>query len=183
MNASIRQLSPFLPAVRAAATSFGSPDSVLHMAFRSPACTPRGCPGYLRSRSSTASANAAISTLPLNTSTNSPRTPISHPKSARCSTSSAGQTLQQAGSASRVPDDRNKFFADSEVALQKFISERPQHPLAARANSLLGELLFDRSESLIWAASEKTAAEERAPWQNEARTLVDLRQSHLPDGP
>ncbi len=84
-----------------------------------------------------------------------------------------GQTLQQAGAASRVPDDRTKFFADAEVALQKFISEHPQHPLAARANSLLGELLFDRSESLIWAAAEKTAAEERAPLQNEARVLVD----------
>ncbi|MFM7039489.1 MAG: hypothetical protein ACKO2L_17385 [Planctomycetaceae bacterium] len=84
-----------------------------------------------------------------------------------------GQTLQQAGAASRVPDDRNKFFADSEVALQKFITERPQHPLAPRANSLLGELLFDRAESLIWAAADKTAAEERAPLQNEARVLVD----------
>ncbi|MEY3173467.1 MAG: hypothetical protein RLZZ436_1381, partial [Planctomycetota bacterium] len=84
-----------------------------------------------------------------------------------------GQTLQQAGAASRVPDDRTKFFADSEVALQKFLTEHPQHPLAARANSLLGELLFDRSESLIWAAAEKSAAEERAPLQNEARTLVD----------
>ncbi|MFM7058491.1 MAG: tetratricopeptide repeat protein [Planctomycetota bacterium] len=84
-----------------------------------------------------------------------------------------GQTLQQAGAASRVPDDRTKFFADSEVVLQKFIAEHPQHPLAARANSLLGELLFDRSESLIWAAAEKSAAEERAPLQNEARVLVD----------
>lgn len=84
-----------------------------------------------------------------------------------------GQTLQQAGAASRVPDDRTKFFADSEVALQKFINEHSQHPLAARASSLLGELLFDRSESLIWAAAEKTATEERAPLQNEARVLVD----------
>ena len=49
-----------------------------------------------------------------------------------------GQTLQQAGAASRVPDDRTKFFADSEVTLQKFINEHSQHPLAARANSLLG---------------------------------------------
>ena len=84
-----------------------------------------------------------------------------------------GLTLQQAGAASRIPDDRDKLLADSETALQKFINEQPQHPLAARANSLLGELLFNRSESLVWAAAEKTTPEERAPLQNEARTLVD----------
>jgi hypothetical protein len=84
-----------------------------------------------------------------------------------------GLTLQQAGAASRIPADRDKLLADSEAALQKFLSEQPQNPLAARANSLLGELLFNRSESLVWSATEKASPEERTPLQNEARNLVD----------
>ncbi|MEI7700826.1 MAG: hypothetical protein WCK86_13595 [Planctomycetia bacterium] len=84
-----------------------------------------------------------------------------------------GMTLQQAGSASRVPDDRSKLLSEAEVALQKFLSGHPQHPQAAQANSLLGELLFDRAESLIWETAEKPTPEERAPLQNEARALID----------
>ncbi|MEN9556294.1 MAG: hypothetical protein RLZZ232_2580 [Planctomycetota bacterium] len=84
-----------------------------------------------------------------------------------------GITLQQAGAASRVPVDREKLLSDSEVALQKFLKVFPQHPQAANANSLLGELLFDRAESLVWQTAEKSSQDERVSLQNQARVLID----------
>ena len=84
-----------------------------------------------------------------------------------------GIILQQKGSASRIPEDREKAFSDSELALRKFITEHPEHAQAALANSMLGELLFERARSLIWKTTEIESAEERRPLQDSARTLID----------
>jgi len=84
-----------------------------------------------------------------------------------------GVTLQQMGAASRVEDEREKALTDAAAALQAFLAQHGQHPQAAMANSLLGELLFNRSESLIWKTLEQESAEARAPLQAEARGLID----------
>lgn len=84
-----------------------------------------------------------------------------------------GVTLQQFGAASRVEDEREKALTDAAAALQAFLAQHGQHPQAAMANSLLGELLFNRSESLIWKTLEQESAEARAPLQAEARGLID----------
>lgn len=84
-----------------------------------------------------------------------------------------GVTLQQQGAASRVEDEREKALTDAATALKSFLAQHAQHPQAAMANSLLGELLFNRSESLIWKTLEQESAEARAPLQAEARGLID----------
>lgn len=84
-----------------------------------------------------------------------------------------GIILQQKGAVSRIPEDREKAFSDSEQALRKFISEHPQHAQAALANSMLGELLFERARSLIWKTDDVESAEERRALQDSARTLID----------
>lgn len=84
-----------------------------------------------------------------------------------------GVTLQQMGAASRVEDEREKALADAATALQAFLTQQSQHPQAAMANSLLGELLFNRSESLIWKTLDQDSADARGPLQAEARGLID----------
>jgi len=84
-----------------------------------------------------------------------------------------GVTLQQKGAASRVPEDREQAFTESEQALRKFVSENGQHPQAALANSMLGELLFERAKSLIWKTAEIESADERRALQDSARNLID----------
>lgn len=84
-----------------------------------------------------------------------------------------GITLQQKGAASRIPEDREQAFADSETALRKFIGENAQHSQAALANSMLGELLFERARSLIWKTDDVESPDERLELQQSARTLID----------
>lgn len=84
-----------------------------------------------------------------------------------------GITLQQKGAASRVPEDREQAFAEAEVALRKFVSEKGQSPQAALANSMLGELLFERARSLIWKTAEVEAADQRLELQQSARNYID----------
>jgi len=84
-----------------------------------------------------------------------------------------GMTLQQKGAASRIPEDREKALSEAEVSLRKFIGEHGQHAQAALANSMLGELLFERARSLMWKASEIEEADKKLELQQSARTLVD----------
>ncbi len=88
-----------------------------------------------------------------------------------------GMTLQQKGAASRVPEDREQAFVDSEQSLRKFISENGQHPQAALANSMLGELLFERAKSLIWKSAEVEVPAQKLEMQQGARTLIDQAKS------
>ncbi len=84
-----------------------------------------------------------------------------------------GMTYQQWGATSRDPEQRTKYLGDSEVALKKFLAEHAQHPLAAQANSVLGELLFDRAKSLTWKTVDSEDATAKQSLQNEARALID----------
>ncbi len=84
-----------------------------------------------------------------------------------------GMTLQQKGAASRVPEDREQALSEAETSLRKFIGEHGQHAQAALANSMLGELLFERARSLMWKASETEEAGKKLELQQSARTLVD----------
>lgn len=84
-----------------------------------------------------------------------------------------GMTLQQKGAASRVPEDREQALTEAETSLRKFIGEHGQHSQAALANSMLGELLFERARSLMWKASELEEADKKLELQQSARTLVD----------
>lgn len=84
-----------------------------------------------------------------------------------------GITQQQRGSVSRNPDEREQAFSLAEAALRKFLQEKPQHVQAATANSILGELLFDRARSLTWKVDETDDASTKLELQQSARTLID----------
>lgn len=84
-----------------------------------------------------------------------------------------GITLQQKGAASRIPEDREQALTEAETSLRKFIGEHAQHAQAALANSMLGELLFERARSLMWKAAETEDAPKKLELQQSARTLVD----------
>ncbi len=84
-----------------------------------------------------------------------------------------GLTLQQMGSATRLPQDREQILGQSEEALRRFISQHPQHAQAAFANSSLGELLFARARTLIWQSESPSNEPKRAEMQSQARQLID----------
>ncbi|MFN9718992.1 MAG: hypothetical protein ACK58L_09885 [Planctomycetota bacterium] len=84
-----------------------------------------------------------------------------------------GITQQQRGASSRNPDEREQAFSLAEAALKKFLQEKSQHPQAATANSMLGELLFERARSLTWKVDETDDASSKLELQQSARTLVD----------
>lgn len=84
-----------------------------------------------------------------------------------------GMTLQQKGAASRIPEDREQALSEAEISLRKFIGEHGQHAQAALANSMLGELLFERARSLMWKALEIEEADKKLELQQSARTMVD----------
>jgi tetratricopeptide (TPR) repeat protein len=84
-----------------------------------------------------------------------------------------GLTWQQRAASSRVPEDREKAVGEAERALRKFLAEKGQHSQAALANSMLGELLFERAKSLIWKAEGLDTPPERLELQQSARTLID----------
>ncbi len=84
-----------------------------------------------------------------------------------------GITQQQRGAASRSPDERELALSLAEASLKKFIQEKPQHPQAATANSMLGELLFERARSLTWKVDETDDASTKLELQQSARTLID----------
>jgi tetratricopeptide (TPR) repeat protein len=84
-----------------------------------------------------------------------------------------GLTWQQRAALSRVPEDREKAVGEAERALRKFLAEKAQHAQAPLANSMLGELLFDRAKSLIWKAEGLDTPPERLELQQSARTLID----------
>lgn len=84
-----------------------------------------------------------------------------------------GMTLQQKGASSRIPEDREQALSEAETSLRKFIGEHGQHAQAALANSMLGELLFERARSLMWKALETEEANKKLELQQSARTMVD----------
>ena len=84
-----------------------------------------------------------------------------------------GLTWQQRAALSRVPEDREKALGEAERSLRKFLAEKAQHSQAALANSMLGELLFERAKSLIWKADGLESAAEKLELQQSARTLID----------
>jgi hypothetical protein len=84
-----------------------------------------------------------------------------------------GITLQQQGAASRVPEDRERSLNEAEASLRKFLAEKPAHAQAGQANSMLGELLFERARSMIWQADELESPERKLELQQTARNLID----------
>jgi len=86
------------------------------------------------------------------------------------------KTLQAMGAASRVPEDRDVFLQQAKEALQKFTSAHSNHPQAAFANSMLGELLLERARTLIWQMEGAESPEKRTEYQLAARKLIDEGQ-------
>lgn len=84
-----------------------------------------------------------------------------------------GITLQQMGSAARVPEDREQLLSRAEEAFRRFAAEHAEHPQAAFANSSLGELLFERARTLIWQTEAASQAERKPELQQQARQLID----------
>ena len=84
-----------------------------------------------------------------------------------------GITLQQMGTAARVPEDRENYLSQAEMAFRKFTAEHANHSEAAFANSSLGELLFERARSLIWQTDSASSADKKPSLQAEARKLID----------
>ncbi|MDA1230154.1 MAG: hypothetical protein O2856_05220, partial [Planctomycetota bacterium] len=86
------------------------------------------------------------------------------------------KTLQAMGAASRVPEDRDVYLQQAKDALQKFTSAHSDHPQAAFANSMLGELLLERARTLIWQMEGAESAEKSTEHQLAARKLIDEGQ-------
>ena len=84
-----------------------------------------------------------------------------------------GITYRALGAASRVPADRDQALSRAETYLKKFASERSQNPKAASANAELGELLFDRAQSLLWEADAPANGDRRAELQAQSRAIID----------
>lgn len=86
------------------------------------------------------------------------------------------KTLQAMGASSRVPEDRDLYLQQAKEALQKFTSAHSNHPQAALANSMLGELLLERARTLIWQMEGAESSEQRTEYQLAARKLIDEGQ-------
>ena len=86
------------------------------------------------------------------------------------------RTLQAMGAASRVPEDRDVYLQQAKEALQKFTSAHSNHPQAAFANSMLGELLLERARTLIWQMDGAESPDKRTEYQLAARKLIDEGQ-------
>jgi len=86
------------------------------------------------------------------------------------------KTLQAMGASSRVPEDRELYLQQAKDALEKFTSAHNDHPQAAFANSMLGELLLERARTLIWQADSADTPDKRTEYQLTARKLIDEGQ-------
>ena len=86
------------------------------------------------------------------------------------------KTLQAMGTSSRVPEDRDLYLQQAKEALQKFTSAHSNHPQAAFANSMLGELLLERARTLIWQMEGAESPDKRTEYQLAARKLIDEGQ-------
>ncbi len=86
------------------------------------------------------------------------------------------KTLQAMGATSRVPEDRDLYLQQAKDALQKFTSTHNNHPQAAFANSMLGELLLERARTLIWQMEGADSPDKRTEYQLAARKLIDEGQ-------
>ena len=86
------------------------------------------------------------------------------------------KTLQAMGTSSRVPEDRDLYLQQAKEALQKFTSAHSNHPQAAFANSMLGELLLERARTLIWQMEGAESLDKRTEYQLAARKLIDEGQ-------
>lgn len=84
--------------------------------------------------------------------------------------------LQAMGTASRVTADREGYLQQAKEALQKFTSAHKNHPQAAFANSMLGELLLERARTLVWQIDAAEAPDKRAEFQLAARNLIEEGQ-------
>lgn len=84
--------------------------------------------------------------------------------------------LQAMGTASRVTADRDGYLQQAKEALQKFTDEHQNHPQAAFANSMLGELLLERARTLIWQIDAAETPDKRAEYQLAARSLIEEGQ-------
>ncbi|MEZ6060531.1 MAG: hypothetical protein R3C19_09230 [Planctomycetaceae bacterium] len=83
-----------------------------------------------------------------------------------------GITYREMGTTSRVPEDRDQYLGQAEVFLKKFASEHAGHNQAAFANSELGELLFQRAQTLMWQTEAPSNADRKLELQQQARELI-----------
>ena len=86
------------------------------------------------------------------------------------------KTFQAMGTSSRVPEDRDLYLQQAKEALEKFTSAHSNHPQAAFANSMLGELLLERARTLIWQMEGAESPDKRTEYQLAARKLIDEGQ-------
>ncbi len=83
-----------------------------------------------------------------------------------------GITYREMGTASRVPEDRDQYLGQAEVFLKRFAADHADHDQAAFANSELGELLFQRAQTLMWETEAPSNADRRIELQQQARDLI-----------
>lgn len=84
-----------------------------------------------------------------------------------------GKTLQELGSGTRVPEDREQILIRAEEAFRRFAAAHANHSQAAFANSSLAELRLERAKSLIWQAEATADQQQQAALQQQARLMID----------
>ncbi len=80
-------------------------------------------------------------------------------------------TLLEMSRTSRTSGDKAKTLADAQGALQQFSQQNPRHPLAAKANSQLGNILLERARAAIWQV-DSPGGRSKEDLRSEARQLL-----------
>lgn len=81
-------------------------------------------------------------------------------------------TLLEMSRRSRTSAAKAKSLFDAQAALEAFANVYTRHPLAAKANSQLANILFERARTAIWQSESPPAGETKQSLRNEARDLV-----------
>jgi hypothetical protein len=81
-------------------------------------------------------------------------------------------TLQAAALASRTLDDQRKKLTQAEAYLKQFVSQSPDHPLAATANSQSAKLLLNKAKVEYRQARNPSNLANKAEFQKTARGYI-----------
>ncbi|MFK7818634.1 MAG: hypothetical protein AB8G99_07940 [Planctomycetaceae bacterium] len=72
----------------------------------------------------------------------------------------------------RTSGAKAKSLTQAQAELEKFAQQFPGNSLAAKANSELGNILFERARTAVWQASTPPAGKTKAGLLGEARSLI-----------
>ncbi len=81
-------------------------------------------------------------------------------------------TLLAMSRQSRTSAAKATALADAQAALETFAREHPRHPLAAKANTELGHILFERARAAVWQSESPPADKTKEQLRQEARDLI-----------